>query len=181
MFHGLYSQLCSQILSKMCRQKFNFSDINYYSLRTISLGATFRNNKNNDKSRNLPVPISFESPDDRSKETYLDVVNMFVSRDVHRRGHVEFIYSALKYMKEYGVHKDLEVYKSLIDVLPKGKFIPTNVFQAEFMHYPKQQQCAIDLLQQMEDNGTYTDYVLKTLLIQHSKTRNFGSLKMEVV
>ena len=32
--------------------------------------------------------------------------------------------------------------------------IPTNVFQAEFMHYPKQQQCAIDLLEKMEDNGT---------------------------
>ena len=31
--------------------------------------------------------------------------------------------------------------------------IPTNVFQAEFNHYPKQQQCAIDLLEKMEDNG----------------------------
>lgn len=46
-----------------------------------------------------------------------------------------------------------ETYKKILDILPKGKMIPTNVFQAEFMHYPKQQQCAIDLLEKMEDNG----------------------------
>lgn len=66
---------------------------------------------------------------------------------------MEFIYAALKHMDEYGVSKDREVYKALIDVMPKGKMIPTNVFQVEFMHYPKQQQCIIDLLEKMEDNG----------------------------
>lgn len=72
---------------------------------------------------------------------------------MRRRGHVEFIYAALRHMEEFGVHKDLEVYKSLIDVLPKGRFIPQNIFQAEFMHYPKQQNCAVDVLEQMENNG----------------------------
>lgn len=56
-------------------------------------------------------------------------------------------------MDEYGVSKDREVYKALIDVMPKGKMVATNVFQVEFMHYPKQQQCIIDLLEKMEDNG----------------------------
>lgn len=46
-----------------------------------------------------------------------------------------------------------QVYKKLLDLFPKGKMIPTNVFQVEFMHYPKQQQCAIDCLEQMETNG----------------------------
>ncbi|KRT81824.1 hypothetical protein AMK59_6248, partial [Oryctes borbonicus] len=87
------------------------------------------------------------------------------SRDVHRRGHVEFIYSALKNMEEYGVHKDIEVYKALIDVLPKGKFIPQNIYQAEFMHYPKQQQCAVDLLEQMEDNGVMPDPEIEQMLL----------------
>ncbi|GLV45109.1 ECSIT [Carabus blaptoides fortunei] len=68
-------------------------------------------------------------------------------------------------MESFSVHKDLEVYKSLIDVLPKGKFIPTNIFQAEFMHYPKQQQCAIDLLQQMEDNGVMPDLEMEDMLV----------------
>lgn len=63
-------------------------------------------------------------------------------------------------MEEFGVNKDLSVYKALTDVMPKGKFIPTNIFQAEFQHYPKQQQCIIDLLEQMEDNGLVNDYNL---------------------
>ena len=68
------------------------------------------------------------------------MVKIFENKDVHRRNHVEFIYAAMKNMEEYRVHKDIQVYKALIDIIPKGKFLPTNIFQAEFMHYPKQQQ-----------------------------------------
>lgn len=104
--------------------------------------------------KELTAPLSFEDLKEKNKNTYLEMIKIFVnSSEVHRRGHVEFIYAALKNMEDFGVHKDVAVYKSLIDVLPKGKLIPRNLFQAEFMHYPKQQQCIIDLLQQMEDNG----------------------------
>ncbi|KZR99957.1 Evolutionarily conserved signaling intermediate in Toll pathway-like protein [Daphnia magna] len=41
--------------------------------------------------------------------------------------------------------------ETTVDTLPKGTCI--NMFQAEFMHYPKQQQCIIDVLEQMEDDG----------------------------
>ncbi|CAD6992329.1 unnamed protein product [Ceratitis capitata] len=68
-------------------------------------------------------------------------------------------------MADFGVEYDLEVYKALINVMPKGKFIPTNVFQAEFMHYPKQQQCIIDLLEQMEDLGVIPDYEMEAMLL----------------
>jgi len=123
----------------------------------------------------------FENIKDKSKETFLDMIHIFESKGIHRRGHVEFIYAALRHMEVFGVHKDLEVYKSLIDVLPKGKFIPTNIFQAEFQHYPKQQQCIIDLLDQMEENGKYL--VLKNqagLRVDNSicLLRNFSMLKM---
>lgn len=101
----------------------------------------------------------FENKPQKNKKSYLEVIKMFEGRDTRRRGHVEFIYAAMARMREFGVQKDLEVYKALIDVLPKGKFIPTNIFQAEFMHYPKQQQCAVDLLEQMEDNGILTNTV----------------------
>lgn len=96
---------------------------------------------------------SFESAPNKDKSTYLEMIKVFEGKNVHRRNHVEFIYAALKNMESYGVLKDLQVYKALVDVMPKGKMIPTNIFQAEFMHYPKQQQCIIDLLEQMEDNG----------------------------
>ena len=52
-------------------------------------------------------------------------------------------------MKEFGVEKDLEVYKSLIDILPKDVYIPENRIQAGFYHYPKQQECLLDVLVQM--------------------------------
>jgi len=45
------------------------------------------------------------------------------------RGHVEFIYAAMKHLKEYGLHKDVDVYKALLNVFPKGPLIPTNAVQ----------------------------------------------------
>lgn len=96
---------------------------------------------------------TFEQEINKDKTSYLDMIKIFETKDKHRRNHVEFIYAALKNMEDYGVHKDLSVYKALVDVMPKGKFIPRNMWQAEFQHYPKQQQCIIDLLEQMEDNG----------------------------
>lgn len=112
--------------------------------------STDTNQKNNS---HLIIRGSFEDISDKTRSTYLDMVKLFETQNVHRRNHVEFIYAALKSMESFGVHRDVEVYKALMDVLPKGKFIPRNIFQAEFMHYPKQQQVIIDLLEQMEDNG----------------------------
>ncbi|XP_026750188.1 evolutionarily conserved signaling intermediate in Toll pathway, mitochondrial [Galleria mellonella] len=118
--------------------------------------------KNSD--RDVTVYDPFQKLE-KNKEAYLEVIKIFEGRDKRRRGHVEFIYAALARMKEFGVQKDLEVYKALVDVLPKGKFIPTNIFQAEFMHYPKQQQCAVDLLEQMEDNGVMPDTEMEQMLL----------------
>lgn len=120
----------------------------------------------NSSDKKLAVYDPFYAKPKKTKETYLEVIKMFEGQDTRRRGHVEFIYAALSRMKEFGVQKDLEVYKALVDVLPKGKFIPTNIFQAEFMHYPKQQQCAVDLLEQMEDNGKFFVQVLRDITFQ---------------
>lgn len=105
--------------------------------------------------RNLMIQGAFEHVTIKNRDTFTNMVKMFEQRSVHRRNHVEFIYAALKNMKSFGVNREIAVYKALIDVMPKGKFIPTNMFQQEFMHYPKQQQCIIDLLEQMEENGKY--------------------------
>jgi hypothetical protein len=42
-------------------------------------------------------------------------------------------------MKQFGVHKDLESYRALVDILPKGKMVSTNIWQKAFAYYPKQQ------------------------------------------
>ncbi|CAB3224235.1 unnamed protein product [Arctia plantaginis] len=115
--------------------------------------------------KRLAVYDPFDSLPKKTKKSYLEAIKIFEGQDTRRRGHVEFIYAALAKMQEFGVQKDLEVYKALVDVLPKGKFIPQNIFQAEFMHYPKQQQCAVDLLEQMEDNKVMPDSEMEQMLL----------------
>lgn len=115
--------------------------------------------------KQLMIRGSFEGIDNKNKDTYLDMIHVFENRDKHRRNHVEFIYAALKNMEHFGVNKDLDVYKAIINVMPKGKFIPTNAIQVEFQHYPKQQQCMVDLLEQMEDNGVMPDYEMEDMLV----------------
>ena len=152
----------SQVLSNALR--------NYCTTQKPDEPSQERNSKKKEQheqfvKRALIATGSFENASNKDKETYIEMINIFENKDVHRRGHVEFIYAALKNMESYNVHKDLEVYKSLINVMPKGKFIPENIFQAEFMHYPKQQQCIIDVLEQMEDNGVIPDYEMEDMLI----------------
>ncbi|XP_058119905.1 evolutionarily conserved signaling intermediate in Toll pathway, mitochondrial [Anopheles ziemanni] len=125
-----------------------------------------KNNQKPEDGKSLILRTNlFESAAKKDKQTYIEMVKIFEKRSVHRRNHVEFIYAALRHMEEFGVSKDIAVYKALIDVMPKGKFIPTNIFQAEFMHYPRQQQCIIDLLEQMEDNGVMPDYEMEAMLV----------------
>ncbi|XP_050298213.1 evolutionarily conserved signaling intermediate in Toll pathway, mitochondrial [Anthonomus grandis grandis] len=121
---------------------------------------------NDQKDKSVMIRDMFSDCKNKNKNTYLQMINIFINQEhVYRRGHVEFIYSALKHMQEFGVERDLEVYRALIDVMPKGKFVPENIIQAEFMHYPKQQQCIIDLLQQMEENHVLPDFDMEDQLV----------------
>lgn len=129
------------------------------------------------EQRHLMVRGSFENVSEKSRNTYLEMVQMFETHNVHRRNHVEFIYSALRNMEDFGVHRDIEIYKALMNVLPKGKFIPTNIIQAEFMHYPKQQQVIIDLLEQMEDNAVIPDHEMQDILVNTFGRRGHPVLK----
>lgn len=142
--------------------------------RHLSRGKDDDDDDNKKESESKEVGFHFHGFVDvkkKEKQTYLQVLRIFVDRDLNRRGHVEFIYAAMRHMEEFGVNKDLEAYKNLLNVFPKGKFIPQNNIQAEFMHYPKQQQCAIDLLEQMEDNGVIPDREMEEILLN-----TFGSI-----
>lgn len=80
-------------------------------------------------------------------------VQNFGQHNVYKRGHVDFIYLALRKMREYGVERDLAVYNLLLDVFPKEVFRPRSIFQTMFIHYPRQQECGIAVLEQMESHG----------------------------
>jgi len=67
-----------------------------------------------------PNSKSFDT-EDRSKETFLAAIKMYYTRDVQRRGHVEFIYSALSHMEEFGVHRDLGNFYQYIEPVSQTK------------------------------------------------------------
>ena len=52
-----------------------------------------------------------------------------------------------------------------MEVFPKGKMIPENRLQADFFHYPKQQQCATSLLQKMEKNKVIPDEEMGDIIL----------------
>ncbi|RZF48866.1 hypothetical protein LSTR_LSTR003246 [Laodelphax striatellus] len=127
-----------------------------------------------DEKSRLPRLNEFGNVENKSKEVFLTVINGYDVREVHKRNHVEFIYGALKQMKDFGVERDLEVYKAIVNVMPKGRFVPRNFLQAEFMHFPKQQICIMHLLEQMEDNGVIPDAELGELLVNIIGERGYA-------
>ncbi|KAJ8959107.1 hypothetical protein NQ318_022364 [Aromia moschata] len=57
--------------------------------------------KNGDKQ--IAPKDAFQQIENKNRNTYIEMVKIFVHRDEkYRRGHVEFIYSALKNMEEFG-------------------------------------------------------------------------------
>ncbi|XP_055875656.1 evolutionarily conserved signaling intermediate in Toll pathway, mitochondrial-like isoform X3 [Biomphalaria glabrata] len=115
------------------------------------------------KAKSLLKQIANEKGTD--KAAFLYAINTYISQEtLYRRGAVEFIYSAMHEMKTFGVNRDLTAYKALLQVFPEGKMIPRNIWQVEFMHYPRQQQCGIDMLEQMEVNGVIPDDEFGVLL-----------------
>ncbi|XP_019343728.2 evolutionarily conserved signaling intermediate in Toll pathway, mitochondrial [Alligator mississippiensis] len=102
----------------------------------------------------------------RSKATWCQVVEAFQNRDVRRREHVEFIYTALRHMVIFGVERDLDAYNCLLDVFPQGVFVPQNYIQRMFHHYPRQQLCGIQVLEQMETYGIMPDQKTRFLLLK---------------
>jgi len=93
---------------------------------------------------------------ERNKQTYHQALALYRKRNpLYRRGHVEFIYAALERMVEFSVHRDLSTYKQLMTLFPEGKMVARGPWEVEFMYYPKQQQCAIDVMDMMEMHGIF--------------------------
>lgn len=134
----------------------NNNNRNHNENNTKNENKNAKQETNDDRHTDTDLMIrgQFHQLENKSRESFLSMVHLFIERDKHRRHHVEFIYAALKHMEEFGVERDLEMYKEILNVMPKGKMIAKNMFQAEFLHYPKQQDCGIFLLDQMEYNGT---------------------------
>ncbi|XP_062975232.1 evolutionarily conserved signaling intermediate in Toll pathway, mitochondrial [Elgaria multicarinata webbii] len=131
-----------------------------------------RDDRNQDKESTdrslVKVEDLFEavSVEAKTKATFHQAVDIFCKQNIRRRGHVEFIYAALKKMPEFGVEKDISVYNKILDVFPKEVFVPRNFIQRMFNHYPRQQECGIQVLEQMESYGIMPNKETKLLLLQ---------------
>ncbi|CAI2351403.1 unnamed protein product [Caenorhabditis sp. 36 PRJEB53466] len=125
------------------------------------------------------VEKQFEAvePEKRDKEAFMAAIAIF--KEKRGRTHVEFINTALKYIKDYGVHKDLDTYKNLLDVFPKGKMIPQTAFQKVFLHYPQQQNCAVKVLDEMEWHGVQPDKEIHDIMVNAFGEWNFATKKVK--
>ncbi|XP_055500948.1 evolutionarily conserved signaling intermediate in Toll pathway, mitochondrial [Leucoraja erinacea] len=102
----------------------------------------------------------------RDKETFQRVLSTYCGREPRRRNHVDFIYAALRKMPEFSVERDVSVYNRLLEVFPKEVFVPRNFIQRMFNHFPRQQECAVQVLEQMEAYGVLPSVDTKVLLIE---------------
>ncbi|XP_015180111.1 PREDICTED: evolutionarily conserved signaling intermediate in Toll pathway, mitochondrial [Polistes dominula] len=124
----------------------------------------FHTNQNLCRQPQTLVKYMFENAKEKKKETFLEIIRTY-EQDKHRRGQIEFIKLALKYMKAYGLHRDLEAYKAILNIFPKGPYIANNYYTAVFRYYPKHQDTATDVLEQMEKNRVIPDREVETILL----------------
>ncbi|KAE8744644.1 hypothetical protein FOCC_FOCC008773 [Frankliniella occidentalis] len=102
----------------------------------------------------------------RNKETFEVMLEIYEKTNPTKRGVVEFIFAARKHLVGYNVQYDLDIYKKLIQLLPEDKYVTQNAWQSEFSHYPKQQDCIVRLLDDMEKRGLCADNHMIELLIK---------------
>lgn len=88
------------------------------------------------------------------KATFLDTIELFKIRSgSSRRGFNDFILAALKEMRAYEVEDDLEAYKALLSVLPRGgRLKATSILHADVGAYMQQQATVTRLLLQLNAN-----------------------------
>lgn len=99
--------------------------------------------------KDIAIKDKYFEQEIKNKETFLELLEVFKSKK-YKTGHNEFIYAALNRMEDYGVDEDLECYKQIIDVMPKGKMMATNSWLAGMEYYPKHQDCILDVISKME-------------------------------
>ncbi|KAI3384807.1 hypothetical protein SNEBB_005585 [Seison nebaliae] len=90
----------------------------------------------------------------------------FLEEYKSRRGNVEFIFSSLDVMKDYGIHRYLDGYRYLIDLFPEGIMVPETMWQREMGHFPKHQDAALEVLERMNRFGLSADRQMLNKLIK---------------
>lgn len=88
------------------------------------------------------------------KAAFLDTIELYKARSGSaRRNFNEFILAALREMRAYEVADDLEAYKALLSVLPRGGRLKAKSFwHSDMGAYKQQQDTVTKLLMQLNAN-----------------------------
>lgn len=69
-------------------------------------------------------------------------------------------------MKEYNAHNHLEAYRKLLELFPIGPLQSATVWQRDNFHFPRHQNAAIMIFEQLERNGLIIDEEMAALAIK---------------
>lgn len=127
----------------------------------------------------IHIELEWFNDEEKTKEKFLEKAESFKHTVTkNRMGQTEFVYAALRVMKDYGVHRDLQAYTALVDVFPKGVMVPTNFIQAGFWHYYKQQMAVVEIIYQMEGYRVTPDSEMERLIIDIFGKNSFAWRKI---
>jgi len=87
------------------------------------------------------------------REQFYLAIDKYLEKEKYRRNHVQFILAAARRMNEFGLNKDLEAYNKLINVFPRGKFLPRRMIEAFWPISRPQMELCLEILTKMEENG----------------------------
>lgn len=89
----------------------------------------------------------------KNSEQFALALNEFLIREKHRKGHVAFIRIAMQRMDEFKLEKDLTTYNKILEIFPKGKYVPKRMIDAFWPRSTPQLELCLDLLTKMEEHG----------------------------
>eukprot|EP00076_Gallus_gallus_P031528 XP_015158179.2 evolutionarily conserved signaling intermediate in Toll pathway, mitochondrial isoform X1 [Gallus gallus] len=82
-----------------------------------------------------------------------------------RLGRLELVAAALAAMPALGVARQLDAYNRLLRLLPRGPWVPRGPLHRLFAPFPRQQECGLQVLEQMERYGVVPDAETRFLLL----------------
>ncbi|KAM6307860.1 evolutionarily conserved signaling intermediate in Toll pathway, mitochondrial [Podargus strigoides] len=82
-----------------------------------------------------------------------------------RVGRLELVEAALAAMPALGVAREREAYHRLLRLLPRGPWVPRGPLQRLLAPFPRQQECGLQILEQMERYGVMPDAETRFLLL----------------
>ena len=112
------------------------------------------------------MDIARKSTEEEPREKYAKALMYYKKREKDSRGHMKFIKFALHQLEEFGLQDDILTYNRLIDIFPKDRFKPKNIFDAFWPVPHPQVDVALDILQKMEENGVVPNRVTYDLLVE---------------